>query len=221
MKQLMRLYPAWWRDRYGREMSVLLDDLPRRRRAAMVVDLVRGALDARLALTEEAPMVSPTTRSIRRGILIGLAVWAALSVEIFLSNVVFPSKQDDDTVSVLVSYLAIFATLALVGYLAGRNGASPAGAAITGAVTGAVIGSLSIGTFLVVDNVWLDIVSRQQTKIDGLARSGGTSMRDFINSGLVPALFVLGAVLAAFGVVLALGGAFVAYRRTDAMRRTT
>jgi hypothetical protein len=214
VKELMRLYPAWWRDRYGREMSALLDDLPRHRRARLAIDLLRGALDARFSLIEEAHMVSPANRSIRRGILIGLGVWAALSVEIYLSNVVFPTRKDDDTVPVLLSYLAIFAALAAVGYLAGRSGTTPAVAAVSGAVTGGVIGVLTIGTFMVVDNVWLDIVSQQPTKIDGLARSGGTSMREFINAGLVPGFFVLGAMLAGFGAVLALGGAFVAYRRT-------
>jgi hypothetical protein len=214
MKRLLLLYPAWWRDRYGAEMAALLDDLPRRAHVRMVFDLVRGALDARFALTKESGMASPLRRSILTSILLALAVWVALSVDILLTNVVFPHQGDDDTLDVLLAYLVIFAVLATVGYLAARRGTAMPGIALCGALAGAVIGLLSIGTFFVVDNVWFDIVSRQQTKIDALARSGGGSMRDFINSGLIGAAVGLPLILAAFGVVLALGGGSFAQRRS-------
>jgi hypothetical protein len=74
-------------------------------------------------------------RAIRRGALIAGAVWLALSLEIILSNVVFPSGTDDDTVSVVAAFLCIFAALFLVGHLAARNGAGPRGQAVAGAIT--------------------------------------------------------------------------------------
>ena len=43
---LLRLYPAWWRERYGDEMVALLETRPPDVRARL--DLVRGALDAHL-----------------------------------------------------------------------------------------------------------------------------------------------------------------------------
>lgn len=43
---LLRLYPAWWRERYGDEMVVLLETRPPNARARL--DLVRGAFDAHL-----------------------------------------------------------------------------------------------------------------------------------------------------------------------------
>jgi pheromone shutdown protein TraB len=220
MKGLLRLYPVWWRVRYGAEMAALLDDLPRRARVAMAVDLLRGALDARFALAKESGMSSPTGRSIRRSIVFALAVWVALSVDIVLTNVVFPSRNDDDTLDVLLAYLVVFAVLAAVGFVAAREGTQMIGVAISGAVAGAVIGLLTIGTFLVVDNVWLDIVSQQQTKIDGLARSGGGSMRAYINGGLLGGAVVLPLLLASFGVVLALGGGGIAnWRRSRGATR--
>jgi hypothetical protein len=110
--------------------------------------------------------------------------------------------------------------LAFVGYRVGRRGGSMPATAVCGAIAGAVIGLLTIGTFFVVDNVWLDIVSRQQSKIDGLARSGGGSMREFINSGLTGAAIGLPLILAAFGVVLAVGGGEIAnWRRSRAGTR--
>ena len=45
-RRLLRLYPGWWRDRYGDEMAALLETRPPDVRAR--VDLVRGAFDAHL-----------------------------------------------------------------------------------------------------------------------------------------------------------------------------
>jgi hypothetical protein len=219
MKGLLRLYPAWWRDRYGTEMAALLDDLSRRDRIATVADLLRGAFDARFALAKESGMSSPIGRSVRTSILFALAVWVALSVDIVLTNVVFPSRNDDDALDVVLAYLVVFAVLAAVGFVATRRGTAMTGVAISGAVAGAVIGLLTIGTFLIVDNVWLDIVSQQQTKIDGLARSGGGSMRAYINSGLLGAAVGLPLMLAAFGTVLALAGGGIAQWRSHATPR--
>lgn len=163
-------------------------------------------------------MSSPTGRSIRHSILFALPVWAALSVGILLTNVVFPSRDDDDTFGVLLAYLVMFAVFAWVGFVAARQGTEMIGIAVCGAVAGAVIGLLTVGTFFVMDNVWLDIVSRQQTKIQGLAESGGGSMRAYINRGLIGAALVMPAMLAAFGVVLAVGGGSIAHKRSRTTR---
>ena len=53
----------------------------------------------------------------------------------------------------------------------------PAANRSAGLIAGMAIGALTVVTFLVVDNVWLNIVAQQQTKIDGFAQSGAASMR--------------------------------------------
>lgn len=77
---------------------------------------------------------------------------------------------------------------------------------MAGLIAGALIGALTVVTFAVVDNVWLGIVSQQQTKIDGFASSGAASMREHLNHSLIgPAVFftvglgVLGAALGGLG----------------------
>jgi hypothetical protein len=191
MKRLIRLYPAQWRQRYGGEVEQLVDDL--RGTVAtrtLVVDLLRGALEAHIQ--ERLEMQAVDWKAARRGALIAGVVGFLVAVEIVLTNVVFPSTTDDDTVSVVVSYLSVFAAMILAGVLAARDGAGPRGQIVAGAVTGAIIGALVIATFLVVDNIWLDIVSQQQTKIDGFAHSGASSMRAFINQGLIgPGVFFI------------------------------
>ena len=44
---LVRLYPRAWRERYGAEMSAMLEEIPLT--PAAIVDLVAGAIDARVA----------------------------------------------------------------------------------------------------------------------------------------------------------------------------
>jgi hypothetical protein len=223
MRLLLLLYPVRWRRRYGDELSRLLDDLepaPLRVRLATAVDLMHGAFDAHL--TGEFRMNPATRAAVGRGAIVALVVWVALSVEIVLSNVVFPSGGDNDGLSVLISYLGVFAALAFTGRLAARTATDWRGLAAAGATAGALIGALTVATFFVVDNVFLDIVSRQQTKIDGLAGSGMTSMRAYINDGLLLSLAALtiffGAAGAGLGVV---GGVVTRARRADRPERAS
>ena len=154
-------------------------------------------------------MPAADRKAIRRGVLIAVLCWLGLSVEIVLSNVVFPSRGDDDGVSVLLSYLGIFVVLFATGALAARAGSGRRGQVIAGILAGALIGGLTVATFAVVDNVWLDVVARQQTKIDGFAGSGAGSMREYINDGLVGAAVVLTVALGVFGAALSLVGGSV------------
>ncbi|MFF5296579.1 hypothetical protein [Paractinoplanes globisporus] len=203
LDQLIRLYPGRWRERYGEELAQLVHDLrPSRPAPRLAADLVRGALHAHL----EEGLTMENRRLARQTALIVGIVWLGLSLEILRSNVVFPSTQDDDAVSVLVAYLCVFVALALVGAVAARSGADRRAQAIAGLAAGVAIGALTIATFAVVDNVWLGIVSQQQAKIDGLAHSGGGSMRAYVNQGLVLAMFGLSAMLGLFGVALSLAG---------------
>jgi hypothetical protein len=201
---LVRLYPRRWRERYGGELEQLVRDLQPGYRPAVALDLVRCALGAHLRQGVEMNVTQ--RRSIVRTAVIAGVVWLGLSVEILLTNVVFPAKTDDDTVAVLVSYLAVFAALFLAGFVAARAGVGRRGQALAGLAAGAVIGLLTAVTFAVVDNIWLDIVAQQQTKIDGFAHSGAASMREFINDGLIGVAVVLPIALGVFGALFGLAG---------------
>ncbi|WP_412543909.1 hypothetical protein R8Z50_15880 [Longispora sp. K20-0274] len=211
MRRLIGLYPKWWRERYGAELADLLDDLPVAGRLAglsLVVDIVRGALDARLA--GEYPMKASDRAATRPAVLLALLTWAALSAEIVWSNVVRPSTTDDDGPAVVLGYLSVFVVLAVVGALAARRAETWRGPVLAGVVAGVLIGLLTIGTFVVVDNVFLDTVSLQQSKIDGFAHSGMPSMRAYINAGLVRAAVFLAFFFGLAGAALAHAGAALA-----------
>jgi hypothetical protein len=203
---LIRLYPRRWRERYGGELEQLVHDLrPSTSTVAIAIDLVKGALAAHVQ--QRCHVKTSDRNAIKRGVLIAGIAWLGVSAEILLTSVVFPSKNDNDGISVVISYLCIFALLYLTGVLAARHGASRTGQVVAGLVAGALIGALTVVTFAVVDNVWLGIVSQQQTKIDGFASSGAASMREYLNHSLIgPAVF-FPVFLGAFGAALGgLGG---------------
>ncbi|HTJ39484.1 MAG TPA: hypothetical protein VL738_40165 [Dactylosporangium sp.] len=209
LERLVRLYPRAWRARYGDELAQLVTDLrPGASRAALAFDLIRSAVT--LHLREVRTM---NAHAMRVALSAAAIVWLGVSAEIVLSNVVFPSKTDDDLVPILVSYACIFAAFFLVGRLSARHGANARSQVLAGVIAGAVIGAATVATFAVVDNVWLDIVSRQQAKIDGFAHSGASSMRAYINQGLIGAALFLTAVLAGFGALLSRAGGLSHTRR--------
>ena len=188
MKRLLGLYPRAWRQRYGDEIARLLDDLrplTLGARVAIGLDLLRGAGEAYMTTEGPPAVTSPRGRPLLRATLVALVVWLGVSVLIVLSNVVFPSRIDDDGPWVALGYVSVFLALAITGVLAARTGRGAWAVAAAGALAGVLIGVLTVGTFLVVDNVFLDIVAQQQTKIDGFAHSGATSMRAYINANLI------------------------------------
>lgn len=208
MSRLIRLYPAQWRQRYGVELEQLVDDLrPTASRAVIAKDLLKGAISAHVRQARDGSR--RYRRAIRHGgLIVGLA-WLGLSAEILLTNVIFPAR-DDSTVEILASYLFVFAALSGIGVLAAVAGAARRVRTLAGAVAGALIGELAVVSIAVVDNVWLDVVGRQPQKIDGFAHSGATSMRAYVNHGLIgPAIFALIAFGITGAIMATIGGTIV------------
>jgi uncharacterized membrane protein YozB (DUF420 family) len=161
--------------------------------------------------------------AVRRGFSDGLVVSGLIAVVVVLTNVVFPGgPQDSDSdPEYVVQYLAVLAVLAALLVVIGARGRRRAAAAghneivagvKAGATAGAVIAALITVTFLLVNNLFLDVVSRQHDKRVAFAASGWTSMRAYLTvTQLEGALFLVPA-LAAVGGLLGLIGA-IAFRR--------
>ena len=62
-RRLLRLYPRPWRDRYGPEMSALLDE--HHVRLVTLADLLAGAVRARLQTQEERRMARGRSNGVR------------------------------------------------------------------------------------------------------------------------------------------------------------
>jgi hypothetical protein len=134
----------------------------------------------------------------------GIALAAVMVTGIIWSNLVVPSHDSDSeyTTWYVVFYAALPVYFALAGAFAG-GGRHPV---LAGAATALILTGVVLLTFIVIDNVFLDVVMQQPDKAAGFARSGMTSERDYVNQGDLAIFFILplfGAIGAGAG---ALGG---------------
>jgi hypothetical protein len=219
MTRLVRLYPTWWRERYADEFVDLVTTLRAERgrvgRLWLAVDVARGAIDARLHRRPDM-----TDSALRRGALAGLAISAVMVVVLVLSVVVFPAgpnESDNDPeylIQLGAGYLLLLVLFLLIGGYAGRWSGSAADGAKGGAAAALVIVLVVLVAITTVDNVFLDVVSRQHDKRAAFAASGQSSMRTFLNLQKLMGLFVITPVATGLGAGLgALGGRLVRLRR--------
>ena len=99
---MLRLYPSRWRARYEDEVRTLIEDRPTRRRD--VLDLARGALDARLH--PPVPSRIPAVAAIAAG-----GVWTVWSLLILSAPA--PPDWPGYVEEMLLSALAVVAVLVL------------------------------------------------------------------------------------------------------------
>ena len=146
----------------------------------------------------------------KRSVLLYAAAWSALlSVAVVLTNVVFPTPAESDD-EYTGWYIVLFLGLLLVFAVGGLVASERTHPVRSGAVTALIMLGMTMLTFAVVDNVFLDIVSQQIDKVNAFQhQTTYTNMRDFINSGLLAgAVFVL-PVAAVFGGLLGACGVLV------------
>ncbi|MGH3621382.1 MAG: hypothetical protein ACRDQ5_06270 [Sciscionella sp.] len=212
----MRLYPRWWRERYGEEFAELVADLSGgHRRLWLLLDIGRGALDAHLHGRQRMTR-SVADGALRRGTYDGAVIAGVLAVVVVLTNVVFPqgpTESDSDPeyrIPLLAGYVLLAVLLMAIGAHARRRSDTPLAGLKAGAAAGFVLAVLVTLTFLAVNNLFLDIVSQQHDKQVGFAASGWSSMRAYLTvtqlvgaAFLLPIATLIGAVLGFLG-----GGAF-------------
>jgi hypothetical protein len=220
---MSRLYPREWRVRYGEEFSQLVADLaeeqPRRRYR---IDIGLGALDAhwRGGFGMRRFFSDP---ALRRGVYDGLIIAALIAIGVFLTNVVWPAGPDESDsdpeyiIQNLITYGFILLLLVLIGARGGRRTHTSAGGAKAGAAAGAVIAVLGSLTFVVVNNIWLSVVSQQHDKRIAFADSGWTSMRAYLTVQQLEGMLFLLPALAIVGGLLGFAGGWLFKPRQRAL----
>lgn len=143
----------------------------------------------------------------KRSLLLYAAAWGALlSGLVVLTNVVFPSPNESDdeyTAWYIVLYLGLFLLFAVGGAINSARARPLRSGAVGGAATALIIVGMVLLTFAAVDNLFLAIVSQQIDKITAFRdQTIHTSMRDFINSGLLQGALVALPFAALVGGVL-------------------
>jgi hypothetical protein len=145
-----------------------------------------------------------------RTMAFGLALGAAMLALVVWSNVVVPSHESDSeyTAWYLVLYAGLFAYFTTSGFMASRGGGSITASALTGGATALVGIGIAMLTFVVIDNLFLDVVMRQPDKLHAFQSSGLTDPRAFVNRGLVLGLVIALPVISIIGAGCGtLGGA--------------
>jgi hypothetical protein len=135
-----------------------------------------------------------------------------MSALVVLTSVIFPDpieSDDEYTWLYLVLYSALFLLFAVGGFIAAGQKDPLRTGAMGGVVTALIVIGTTLLTFIVIDNLFLDIVSQQIDKINAFHnQSTYTNMRDYINSGLVAGLaFALIAAVVFGGLFGLMGGA--------------
>lgn len=137
----LRLYPGWWRVRYGDEVGVLLEDRPPTRRDR--VDLVRGAADAWLhpPIPSRIPAVAA---------LVGGGLWTMLAAIVALQPVPadWPGYVLEIVPLAVISALALGIATVGCGLRQGDGGGRAAMVALAIASLGYVAWTVAlVGTF--------------------------------------------------------------------------
>jgi len=149
--------------------------------------------------------------------ILGFALGFGGLVVIVLTNVITTTLPDGNgEMAIILCLLLLY--FGAAGYLAVRRTGSILHAVVSGAIVALIAMAMAWLAFLVVDNLFLAIVSQQADKIYGFQHSHFHSMRDYINAGLLntgPFLVgvstVIGAVCGGIGGLLAV--APVVHRR--------
>ena len=219
VSRLIRLYPARWRERYGQEVTWLLEDLSPLSRGARLrigLDLLRGAADARLSGEFHRP--GGAARAI--GVASGATVlgWLPVGALIFVTTVTFPSRFD--AIAVVSGFFYLMGLFLAIGAIASRACARPRPGTWLAACTasGTLMAVLFSATYAVIDNAYLGIVSRDPETIAAFRASGMTSMRDFINVSLEHQVIVGFVVCIVIAVLMGMIGAVCAAERQQPAR---
>ena len=137
----------------------------------------------------------------------GLGLGIVLSVLIVVTNIVIPvlpsrtlfMRQLLDAVPGSMGWLALSLLWGIAGFLASRRTTHLGAAVKAGATLAFVSMALVMLTFVVINNLFLEIVSQQPDKIWGFQHSSYQSMRAYVNYGALRGLVLVLPVLTACG----------------------
>ena len=199
MSAILRLYPRAWRERYGDELAALLEEHPSS--LADQIDLIRGALDARLHPRVPGADVAPGREfAMDRKVLgllaaIGGLAWIAAGATMFL----LPRTAEGDRDTSL-AFIEFAVGMALIGTALGGLGTRPGSR--TSTQTGVVISVISIVMALAAPWPWPLFIG---ALLVFPFLTFGATLRGYRN-GVLPAWIVVAFVLAAIGLIAGMDG---------------
>ena len=136
---------------------------------------------------------------------LGLLLGMFLSAVILATNVIWPSvvghPSPDNQLSESADWILILGLVCGAGYFAMRRRSSLRDAAIAGGVVTFIAFGMAMSTFMIIDNLFFDLVSQQPEKIWLFERSGFADTRSYLNHTNLRAFWTVLPVVTVFGVI--------------------
>jgi hypothetical protein len=145
----------------------------------------------------------------------GVALGAAMSLAVFATNILLPvmsattarwERALDAEPYVTAGWLFVAFLWGAAGFAAYRRTSNFRAAIRAGAIVALTSIASVMLAFVLIDNVFLDIVSRQPEKIWGFQQSQYPSMRSYLNHTFVRSFFIVLPVLTAAGALFGAAG---------------
>ena len=150
-----------------------------------------------------------TVSNFRLGLLLG----ALLSAAIVATNVIWPSfvghPSPDNELSESIGWAVVIALVGGAGYFSVRSTSTLREAAIAGGAVSFIAFGIAMITFLVIDNLFLDVVSQQPEKIWLFQHSGFPTMQSYLNHTNLRALWTALPIITVFGAICGIIGGYI------------
>lgn len=148
--------------------------------------------------------------NVKLGLLLGIL----LSAAIVATNVIWPAyvghSSPDNGLSESIGWFVVIGLLAIAGHLRVRATSTLREAAIAGGAISFIAFGMAMLTFLVIDNLFLGIVSQQPEKVWLFQHSRFPTMRSYLNHTNLRAFWTALPVITALGALCGVVGGYIA-----------
>jgi hypothetical protein len=199
-KLLLFAYPAKFRHRFGGEMAQIF----RTRTSTIVSDRGYAGLAAyALHILWDWLRTAPKERmdTMTRDTKLALAVGLIPAIAFTLHDLVFqlPDNEHEASLGVFLTVGGLLLAWGASGYLATRSSIK------AGAMAGIVSVVILWVTYMVLNNLFIDRMSYEPDRIRAFQESGYSSMRDYVNHGLLDSFFLI--LMSVAAIAGTIGGA--------------
>ncbi len=185
-QSIIQFYPKEFKKRFQKSMMQTFADRYNDEKLSYTIGMIfwiKTILDELKNIIHEYFILFLTRRkNTMNKFWFGIVLGVISSIAVVFTNVIFTNNAPDNGSIITIAYFGYFILIAIGGIIASRKTKSLKDAAIGGAVTSFITAACILVTFIVVDNMFLNIVSQQSDKIWGFANQHTYhTMRDFIN----------------------------------------
>lgn len=146
---------------------------------------------------------------LKLGVLVGVLLAAAILITNVLVPVIIGHATADTEVSESLGWILVIGLIGGIGFMRVRRTSSVRESALAGGIVSFVGFAIAMVTFVVIDNVFLGIVSQQPEKIWLFQHSGYRDMRTYLNHVNLRAFWAVLPLISLLGTICGAAGGFL------------